>query len=88
MYETIRGNESLSPRVLSVEPQPDWMLLLRFSNGESRRFDAKPLLEYPAFRALRDEKFFCGVRVSYGTICWSGDIDYCPDTLYAQSVPV
>ena len=85
MSETIRGREALSPRVKSVVPLPDWQLRLAFNNGETRIFDAKPLLQYPAFHALRDEAFFRRVHVGFGTICWLNDIDYCPDTLYQQS---
>lgn len=88
MSEIIRGREALKPRVRSVEPLRDWQLLLHFTNGETRSFDAKPLLQYPAFRALRDEAFFRTVQVSLGTICWLNDIDYCADTLYQQSIPV
>ena len=83
--EIVVGAESLGPRVVSVRPLPDYKLALTFDNGERRTFDAAPLLEYPAFKPLKSETFFNMVRVQYGTICWPGDIDYCPDTLYAQS---
>lgn len=75
----------LGPRVVAVHPLPDYQLALTFNNGEHRTFDAKPLLDYPAFRQLKSEAFFHSVRVQFGTICWPGDIDYCPDTLYLQS---
>jgi len=88
MTETIIGKEKLSPRVQSVKALPNWELLLCFTNGEKRCFDAKPLLQYPAFRPLKDKRFFETVQVAYGTICWEGDIDYCPDTLYQQSSPL
>ena len=86
--ETIQGREALSPRVVSAKPLPDWTLALSFSNGETRSFDVKPLLKYPAFRPLQDEALFRSVRVAFGTVCWPGDIDYCPDTLYDQSMPM
>lgn len=84
--DVIVGPQALCPRVVSVHPLPEYHLALTFDNGEQRVFDASPLLQYPAFRSLRSETFFRTVRVQYGTICWPGDIDYCPDTLYAQSV--
>ena len=84
--EIIVGAEPLGPRVVSVRPLADYKLALTFNNGEHRTFDASPLLDVPAFRPLRSETFFNMVRVQYGTVCWPGDIDYCPDTLYAQSV--
>lgn len=75
----------LGPRVVSVRPLADYQLALTFDNGEHKTFDAKPLLDYPAFKPLRQETFFRTVSVQFGTICWPGDIDYCPDTLYQQS---
>lgn len=79
------GPEPLGPRVTAVQPLPDYKLALTFGNGEQRVFDAAPLLDYPAFKPLKDKAFFALVRAQYGTVCWPGDIDYCPDTLYQQS---
>ena len=31
--------------------------------------------------------FFDSVAVAYGSVWWAGDIDYCPDALYEESVP-
>lgn len=77
----------LGPRVVSVHTLPDFRIGVAFDNGERREFDVKPLLDYPAFAPLRNETFFHLARVQFGTVCWPGDIDLCPDTLYAQSVP-
>jgi hypothetical protein len=85
--EEIIYAEPLGPRVKSVLPLDDYQLQLLFSNGECRKFDAKPLLDVRAFLPLRQKSFFETVRVAYGSIAWPGDIDYCPDTLYAQSIP-
>ena len=87
MTEIVRGAERLGPRVRKVTPMPDYQLRLAFTNGEERMFDAADLLNLPAFAPLRDEAFFRLVRVEFGTVCWPDDIDYCPDTLYAESVP-
>jgi len=76
----------LGPRVLTVVPMDDFKLLLTFNNGEKRVFDAKPLFLLNAFRALQNKAFFETVKVAYGSVVWENDIDYCPDTLYAESV--
>ena len=86
MSEIIRGAERPGPRVRKVTPMPGYKLRIEFSNAEERLFDTAPLLAYPAFQPLCDEAFFRLVRNEYGTICWPGDIDYCPDTLYMRSV--
>lgn len=74
--------------VTSVTPTDDYKLLLVFDNGEQRIFDATPLLSRKVFSPLREKAFFKRVHVADGTIVWPEDIDYCPDTLYMQSVPL
>ena len=83
--DVITAPQPLGPRVTAVRPLADYQLALTFDNGEHRTFDARPLLDYPAFAKLRSETFFRLVQVQFGTICWPGDIDYCADTLYLQS---
>jgi hypothetical protein len=85
--EIIHG-EPLGPRVTAVYPKDDYILLLDFNNGEQRVFDAKHLFAYHAFAPLQNKQFFNLVRAVAGTIAWPNDIDYCPDTLYAQSKPM
>ena len=78
----------LPPRVKTAQPIEDFKLLLTFDNGERRIFDAKPLLKFKVFQPLQNEQFFKSVKVAYGSILWADDIDYCPDTLYMESVAV
>jgi hypothetical protein len=66
---------------------PGHRLDLVFSNGERRVFDASPLLEWPAYQALKIDALFSAARVAYGSVCWPGDLDCCPDRLYRDSVP-
>lgn len=49
--------------------------------------DFKPLLEEPAFAALRDEKKFREVYIDYGVTVWlDGEIDIAPEALYEYGV--
>jgi hypothetical protein len=48
----------MNPRIVNVKPESDYKLLLYFTNGEVRRFDVKPYLEFEVFRALKDETLF------------------------------
>ena len=86
MDDSIIHGSPLGPRVSFVTPMNDYMLHLTFDNGEQRIFDAKPLLVIKAFKQLLDVTFFNSVIVAYGSIVWPNDIDYCPDTLYAESI--
>jgi hypothetical protein len=83
--DTINGNP-LGPRVVYVQPCEDYKLILKFTNGERRIFDARRLLDIPVFSPLKSKPFFDSVFIAYGTVGWPQDIDYCPDTLYMESI--
>ena len=87
MDDIIAGSP-LGPRVTDVIPADDYMLYLTFTSGEKRVFDAKPLLEMAIFEPLVNKSFFQSVKVAYGSVMWPQDIDYCPDTLYMESMPL
>jgi hypothetical protein len=70
---------------MALEP---YKVLLTFTNGEKKVFDAAPYLEFGVFSALKDPVFFAQVRPCMGTITWPNEIDLCPDTLYQESASV
>ena len=78
----------MNPRVASVKPNPDYTLTLVFSNGEVRVFDVKPYLEFGIFRELNDKSLFNSVKPFLGSIQWQNGQDFCPDTLYIESIPI
>ena len=45
-------------KVTNVEYLGGHTLLCGFNNGEKRKMDFAPLLKYPAFEELKDEKMF------------------------------
>ena len=51
-------------QILSAKPLDDMMMLLTFSNGEQRLFDAT-ILKGPAFTPLSDEKVFKAVSYTH-----------------------
>ena len=62
------------------------MMLLTFSTGEKRLYDASALLKYPAFKPLEDANAFKAVSVDHGVVTWlDGELDIAPETLYQQS---
>jgi len=75
----------MNPRVTKAECQPDHSILLTFNNGEKRRFDIRPYLDYPVFQPLRDVSYFLRGHVHHGTVVWPHEEDFCPDTLYLES---
>ena len=72
-------------RVSEAKPLPYHMLLLTFSTGERRLFDATTLTG-SAFAPLADEEVFRRVTVSHGVVTWqNGEIDCAPEYLYQNS---
>lgn len=76
----------MNPRVTEVSTLDGCRLRLVFSNGERKVFDVSPYLSYPAFRKLANPGFFSLARPDHGTVVWPDDIDFCPDTVYLESV--
>ena len=62
-------------------------MLVTFSTGEQRVFDAAPLVEStPAFAPLRDWEVFSRPVIDHGVICWlDGKIDIAPEAVYRMS---
>ena len=78
----------MNPRVKNVHPNPNYTLTILFNNGEKKNFDVKPYLDKGIFNELKDLKKFNSVRPFLGSVEWPGGQDFCPDTLYEDSVPV
>ena len=72
--------------IKNVKALDDMILLVTFSTGEQRVFDASYLIEYPAFAPLKDETIFKSAKVEYGVVVWNdGEIDIAPETMYEKS---
>jgi hypothetical protein len=77
----------MNPRVRAVKPNADYTITIVFTNGEVRVFDVKPYLNKGIFRQLKETSEFNSVRAVLGSVQWAGGQDFCPDTLYMDSVP-
>jgi len=77
----------MNPRVKGVKPNPDYTITLFFTNGEVKRFDVKPYLKIGIFQELKDQRVFNSVKPVLGSVQWENGQDFCPDTLYMDSVP-
>lgn len=80
------GTPTKEIRIRAVKALDDMMMILTFTSGERRLYDATQLLQYPAFQPLRDEAVFKSAAVEYGAVVWNdGEIDIAPETMYANS---
>jgi hypothetical protein len=72
--------------VIQVLPKDNYKLELWFDTGEHRLFDMSPYLNKGVFVKLMDRNLFDQAYVGLGTVCWPGDLDVAPETLYDRSI--
>ena len=76
----------MNPRVVNVTALDNFRLKIIFNNGERRIFDVSPYMQYPAYKRLANAGYFALARPDHGTVVWPDEIDFCPDTVYLESV--
>jgi hypothetical protein len=74
--------------VIQASAREDFTLELQFDTGETRIFDVRPYLEKGAFSRLKDPALFRQAYVAFDTVCWPGNLDISPETLFDRSHPV
>ena len=78
----------MTPDVVSVKALANFIIEARFIDGEIRRFDMSPYLDFPAFSDLKEDGLFMRAHVSNGVVTWNDEIDLSPDTLYLRGESV
>ena len=74
--------------VTDVEAKEDYTLLITFTGGEQRVYNARPLLEKSIYSPLKNLAFFMEAKADCGTVVWDDDVDIAPEHLYECSFPV
>lgn len=74
--------------VTEILAKPDYVLELRFENGEIRRFDMAPYINQKPWSRIKDPASFVQATCQHGTVIWPGEIDIDPETLYEKSVSI
>lgn len=75
-------------KVVAAKANDDFSLDIKFDDGSTKRFDARPYLEYGIFQELKDRNYFKRVKVAFGTVQWPNEQDISPETLYIESVAI
>lgn len=73
-------------KILEVTANDDFSLTLKFSDGLTKRFDAKPYLEKGIFKELKNLDYFKNIKIVFGTVQWQNEQDFAPETLYAEGI--
>ena len=69
-------------RVVDVDYIKDYIMDLKFSNGEIRRVNFLPLLNGNRKEELRDKSKFVQFGLNHWTLEWYNGTDFAPDFLY------
>ncbi|MCD8089166.1 MAG: DUF2442 domain-containing protein [Clostridiales bacterium] len=78
----------LQPKLISVKPEENYMLLLVYKTSERKLFDVKPYIKGSWYGMLKDKDYFNSVRLlEDGTgIEWNDGQDIAPHELYDNSI--
>ncbi len=75
----------MKPGAKNILYKSPYNLIVTFTNNEVKKFDLHPYLNYPVYKALKDESYCSKARVDNGTVVWNDEIDLDPDRLYLES---
>ncbi len=79
------GEPSEQMKIISVKTLNDMIMLITFSNGETRLFDAT-VLNGEVFEPLKDDSIFKNPVIDHGVVTWlDGQIDCAPEFMYKNS---
>jgi len=73
-------------RIIEVKPLSGYKVWLKFSDGIEGTVDLSDVVGKGVFKSLKDKEQFKAVFIDQEshTIAWPGNIDLCPDSLYAE----
>lgn len=73
--------------VKSVQPEADYILLVRFADGTKKRYDMKPIIARGGiFEKIKDPSEFSKVHVARDTVVWDDVLDIAPESLYEKGI--
>lgn len=75
-------------RVVNVDYIKDYIVDLKYSNGEKKRVDFFPLLKSGKKQELLNKNNFIQFGLNHWTLEWYNGVDFAPDFLYQQGVSV
>lgn len=73
---------------IEVKALDDYLLYIKFQNGEEKIYDMKEMLKFDYYKNLRNREIFKTVCVSGITLRWSTGEDIAPEKIYFNSVPL
>lgn len=73
---------------IEVKALKDFLLYIKFKNGEEKIYDMKEMLKFDYYKNLRDKENFKRVKPFGITLKWSTGEDIAPEKIYFNSIPI
>ena len=73
---------------VEVKALENFLLYIKFQNGEEKIYDMKEMLKFDYYKNLREKENFKTVNVFGVTLKWSTGEDIAPEKIYFNSIPL
>ena len=73
---------------IEVKALENFLLYIKFQNGEEKIYDMNELLKFDYYKDLRNKENFKKVKVSGITLLWATGQDIAPEKIYFNSIPI
>ncbi len=73
---------------IEVKALEDFLLYIKFENGEEKIYDMKEMLKFDYYKNLRNKENFKRVKPYGITLKWSTGEDIAPEKIYFNSIPL
>ena len=73
---------------IQVKALENFLLYIKFQNGEEKIYDMKEMLKFDYYKNLRDKENFKKVKVYGITLKWCTGEDIAPEKIYFNSIPL
>lgn len=73
---------------IEVKALENFLLYIKFKNGEEKIYDMKEMLKFDYYKNLRDSENFKRVKPFGITLKWSTGEDIAPEKIYFNSIPI
>ena len=81
-------NNDIEEMPVEVKALENFLLYIKFKNGEEKIYDMKEMLKFDYYKDLKDKENFKTVKVSGITLSWSTGQDIAPEKIYFNSIPI
>lgn len=81
-------NDKIEEMPIMVKALENFLLYIKFKNGEEKIYDMKELLKFDYYKDLRDRNIFKQVKVFGITLLWPTGQDIAPEKIYFDSIPI